>query len=39
VNAEVLSLVAEPVEITGQVLRYDDFLVLRADPDSYQRID
>lgn len=39
VNAAVLNPVAEPVEITGQVVRYDDLLVLRADPNSYQRIE
>jgi len=39
VNDRVLDLVAEPVEITGQVLRYDDLLVLRADPETYVRIE
>ena len=37
VGREVLDLVAEPVKITGQVLRYGDLLVLRADPDTYTR--
>jgi hypothetical protein len=30
--------VAEPVEVTGRVLRYDNLLVLEADPDSYRRL-
>jgi hypothetical protein len=39
VNAEVLDLVAEPVEITGEVLRTGDQLVLRADPATYRRLE
>ncbi len=39
VNQDVLDLVAEPVEITGRVLRYGDQLVLRADPDTYNRLE
>ena len=35
---EILPFVAEPVELTGQVLRYDGILVLRAEPDSYRRL-
>jgi len=31
-------LVAEPVEIRGRVLRYDNQLVLRADPQDYRRV-
>jgi hypothetical protein len=38
VNAEVLDLVDEPVEITGEVFRRDDLLVLYADPASYRRL-
>lgn len=38
VNEEVLDLVAEPVEITGEVIRYDNLLVLKADPASFQRL-
>jgi hypothetical protein len=37
VNKDVLDLIAEPLEITGEVVRYDDLLVLKADPDTYQR--
>ena len=37
VNDRVLGLVAEPVEITGEVVRMDDMLVLKANPDSYRR--
>jgi hypothetical protein len=32
----VLELVAEPVEIEGEVFREDDLLVLRADPRTYR---
>jgi hypothetical protein len=39
VNAAVLALVAEPVEITGELERHADFLVLRADPGTYRRLD
>jgi len=38
VNEEVLDKVAEPVEITGEVVRYDDLFVLKADPASYERL-
>ena len=38
VNKAVLSLVAEPVEITGDVERLGDLLVLRADPAAYRRV-
>jgi hypothetical protein len=38
VNGRVLDLVAEPVEIRGQVFRLDDLLVLSADPSSYRRL-
>ena len=36
VNESVLELVAEPVEIEGEVFREDDLLVLRADPRTYR---
>ena len=39
VNGAVLDMIAEPVEITGRLLRYDDLRVLRADPATYRRID
>ena len=38
VNQQVLPLVADPVEISGQVLRLDDVFVLRADPENYRRL-
>jgi len=38
VNGDVLDMVAEPVRITGEVLRTDDLLVLRADPATYERL-
>ena len=38
VNDRVLALVAEPVEITGRVIRRGDLLTLFADPDSYRRL-
>jgi hypothetical protein len=37
VNRDVLDLVAEPVEITGEVVREGDRLILRADPATYRR--
>ena len=38
VNKQVLDMVAEPVEITGQVERQGDLLILRADPATYRRV-
>lgn len=38
VNDAVLDFVAEPVEITGEVVRQGGLLTLRADPASYRRI-
>jgi hypothetical protein len=37
VNKEVLEMVAEPVQITGEVVRQGDLLILRADPATYRR--
>ena len=37
VNQQVLDMVAEPVEITGEVERQGDLLILRADPATYRR--
>ena len=37
VNQQVLNLVAEPVEITGEVFRQGELLILRADPATYRR--
>lgn len=39
VNQAVLDFVAEPVEITGEVERRGDNLVLRADPAAYRRLE
>lgn len=38
VNQEVLDYVAEPIEITGRVMRRDDLFVLYADPRTYRRL-
>lgn len=38
VNEDVLEMVAEPIEITGQVWREGDQLILKADPKTYQRV-
>jgi hypothetical protein len=39
VNKQVLDMVAEPVEITGEVLRQGELSILRADPSTYKRIE
>ncbi len=38
VNQQVLDLVAEPLEITGEVERQGELLILRADPATYRRL-
>jgi hypothetical protein len=38
VNKQVLDMVAEPVEITGEVERQGELLILRADPATYRRV-
>jgi hypothetical protein len=38
VNQAVLDLVAEPVQITGEVERQGELLILRADPATYKRV-
>lgn len=38
VNKQVLDLVAEPVEITGEVERQGELLILKADPATYRRV-
>lgn len=38
VNQEVLDIVAEPVQITGEVERQGELLILRADPKTILRI-
>jgi hypothetical protein len=30
--------VAEPVEITGEVIQYENLLVLKADPQTYRKL-
>lgn len=39
VNREVLPFVADPVEISGEVIRYENLLVLKADPGTYRRLE
>jgi hypothetical protein len=39
VNQQVLDMVAEPLEIEGEVVRYDNLFVLRADPATYRRLE
>lgn len=36
VNQDVLTLVAQPIAITGEVWQYDNLLTLRADPKTYR---
>src|SRR5262249_3287574 len=38
VTKEILDMVAEPVQITGEVVRQGDLLILRADPARYRRV-
>lgn len=38
VNQQVLNLVAEPVEITGDVERQGELLILRSNPATYRRV-
>ena len=38
VNKHVLDRVAEPLEITGDIVRQGDLLILRADPANYRRL-
>jgi len=38
VNKPVLNMVAEPVEITGEVERQGELLILRADPATFRRL-
>ena len=37
VNKQILDLVADPVEITGELQRQGELLILRADPATYRR--
>ena len=36
VNDRILQLVAQPLRIEGEVVRFDNLLALRADPADYQ---
>jgi hypothetical protein len=38
VNKQVLDMVAEPIEITGEVIRQGELSILRADPSTYKHI-
>lgn len=38
VNQQVLNLVAEPIEITGDVERQGELLILKAAPSAYRRV-
>ena len=38
VNKQVLDMVAEPLEITGEVERQGELLILRADPTTYRKL-
>ena len=38
VNDRVLDMIAEPIEVTGQVISHGEQLVLRADPATYRRL-
>jgi len=38
VNKQVLDMVAEPLEITGEVERQSELLILRADPTTYRKL-
>lgn len=38
VNKQVLDMVAEPVQVTGEVERQGELLILRADPATYRRV-
>jgi len=39
VNKQVLDMVAEPIQITGEVLRQGELSILRADPSTYKRVE
>jgi len=38
INQELLPFVADPIQISGQVVQYDNVLVLQADPKNYNRL-
>lgn len=35
VNSSILDIVADPVAVTGEVVKYGDLFVLKADPENY----
>ncbi|MEM8612196.1 MAG: hypothetical protein AAGF93_09280 [Cyanobacteria bacterium P01_H01_bin.105] len=38
VNSRVLNMVADPIQITGEVMQYGDSFILKADPSTYERL-
>lgn len=38
INQAVLPFVADPIQISGQVIQYDHILVLQADPKTFKRL-
>jgi len=38
VNESILDIVADPIQITGEVIQYDDMFVLQAKPSTYERL-
>ncbi|MEA5467094.1 hypothetical protein [Leptothoe sp. PORK10 BA2] len=38
VNDRILSLVADPIQITGNVIQYGNTFILKADPETYERL-
>jgi hypothetical protein len=38
VNQAVLPFVADPIQISGEVMQYDQLLVLRVDPKNFRRL-
>jgi hypothetical protein len=38
VNQDVLDLVAEPVRVTGELVRDGELLTLRSDPSTFERV-
>lgn len=38
INNEILDRVAEPIEISGQVIRLEDILILRSEPGTFRTI-
>ena len=39
VNERVLPLVAQPLELKGEVIRFDNLLALRANPETYRSLE